>query len=95
MKPRDFFLFIWSIPRCFLQGLIIVYQKTLSLDHGFFAKYYPYRVCKYYPTCSQYGYEAIGRFGVLRGGCMTVWRILRCNPWSHGGVDEVPHRGEK
>ena len=48
--------------------------------------------CKYYPTCSQYGLEATERFGALKGGCMTIWRILRCNPFSKGGYDPVPEK---
>ncbi|HIQ81308.1 MAG TPA: membrane protein insertion efficiency factor YidD [Candidatus Scatavimonas merdigallinarum] len=48
--------------------------------------------CKYYPTCSQYGLEAIERFGAFKGGCMTIWRILRCNPFSKGGYDPVPEK---
>ena len=42
-------------------------------------------MCKYIPTCSQYGLEAIERFGAFKGGLLTLWRILRCNPWSRGG----------
>ena len=46
--------------------------------------------CKYYPTCSQYGLEAIEKYGALKGGVLAVWRILRCNPFSKGGDDPVP-----
>ncbi len=46
--------------------------------------------CKYYPTCSQYALEAIRRYGALKGGALALWRILRCNPFSHGGYDPVP-----
>jgi uncharacterized protein len=43
--------------------------------------------CKYHPSCSQYAVDAIRRYGILRGLVLTAWRLLRCNPWSHGGVD--------
>jgi uncharacterized protein len=46
--------------------------------------------CRYVPTCSQYGYEAISKHGFFKGGLLTAWRILRCNPWSLGGYDPVP-----
>ena len=45
--------------------------------------------CKYHPSCSEYAVEAIRRYGVLRGVVLAAWRILRCNPWSHGGVDHA------
>jgi uncharacterized protein len=45
--------------------------------------------CKYYPTCSQYALDAIREWGVLRGLLLVAWRLLRCNPWSHGGVDHA------
>lgn len=51
--------------------------------------------CKYYPTCSQYGYEAIETFGVLKGSALAIWRILRCNPFSKGGFDPVPQKKQK
>lgn len=46
--------------------------------------------CKYYPTCSAYALEAIRRHGLIYGGGLAIWRILRCNPWSKGGIDYVP-----
>ena len=78
-----------------VRGLIVLYQKTLSLDHGPLSKYSAFSVCKYHPTCSEYGYTAISSFGVIRGVPMTVWRVLRCNPWSLGGYDPVPGEDAK
>lgn len=45
--------------------------------------------CRFYPSCSQYGYEAIERYGVIKGGALALWRLLRCNPLSKGGFDPV------
>ena len=50
------------------------------------------RRCKYEPTCSMYAVQAIRRFGILRGLVLAGWRLLRCNPFSHGGFDPVPER---
>ena len=64
-------------------GLINFYRKNLS---GM--KTTP--TCKFIPTCSEYGIEAIEKYGALKGGLLTIWRILRCNPFSKGGYDPVP-----
>ena len=48
--------------------------------------------CKYYPSCSEYAAQAITRFGILRGLILAAWRLLRCNPWSLGGVDPVENQ---
>ncbi len=55
------------------------YQRVVSPMFG--------RRCKYHPTCSEYAAQAIGEFGVARGTVLAGWRLLRCNPFSHGGVD--------
>ena len=47
------------------------------------------RRCKYHPSCSEYAVQAVRRYGVLRGFVIAAWRLLRCNPWSNGGVDLV------
>ena len=47
------------------------------------------RRCKYHPSCSEYAVQAIRTYGVLRGLVLAAWRLLRCNPWSHGGLDPV------
>lgn len=64
-------------------GLIKFYRKYLSPLKG-------HATCKYFATCSQYAIEAIEKYGVLKGGLLAVWRILRCNPFSKGGYDPVP-----
>ena len=51
------------------------------------APFLPTNTCKYHPSCSEYAALAIGKHGVLRGVPMAGWRLVRCNPWSHGGVD--------
>ena len=48
--------------------------------------------CRYYPTCSNYAIEAIRELGPVRGSILAAWRVLRCNPFSHGGVDELKDR---
>ena len=45
--------------------------------------------CKYYPSCSQYALDALRQFGLFKGTVLAGWRLLRCNPWSHGGVDQA------
>lgn len=63
-------------------GLIRFYQLAIS----------PYTLpsCRYLPTCSHYGYEAIEKHGLIKGGLLTAWRLFRCNPLSKGGIDPVP-----
>jgi len=73
-----------------LLSLIRLYQKTLSLDHGFLGRVFGERFCRFYPTCSAYTYEAIERYGVMRGSFIGLKRILRCHPWNEGGVDYLP-----
>jgi hypothetical protein len=80
---------LFLLPRKAAVLLVTLYQKTLSPDHGWLKARYPHGYCKYHPTCSQYAKQAFHKYGILRGGSVAIWRILRCNPWSGGGVDEV------
>ena len=63
-------------------GLIKLYQMTLSPLIG--------RSCRYTPTCSNYGLEAIRKYGPFKGGWLTLKRIVSCNPWGGSGYDPVP-----
>lgn len=69
--------------------LIRLYQRTLSFDHGIFSGLFPYGWCRFYPTCSEYAYQAVVKYGVIRGGVKALWRVLRCHPFSKGGYDPV------
>jgi uncharacterized protein len=71
--PRN----IQNIPRILLLFLIVLYQKT-------FSRAIPANTCRFYPTCSHYGYQAIFKFGVLKGGWMAIQRVFRCNPFNTG-----------
>ena len=68
---------------------IRLYQETLSLDHGWLKRFFPDGYCRFHPTCSEYGHQAIHKYGLIRGIPLTVWRILRCNPFNRGGDDPV------
>jgi uncharacterized protein len=70
-----------------LIGLIKFYRSAIS----------PYTpsTCRFYPTCSQYGLEAVRRFGAIKGGYLTIKRITKCHPFHTGGVDLVPEKKNK
>jgi putative membrane protein insertion efficiency factor len=72
---------IFRLPAYLGVALVYVYRYTLgALFPG---------GCKYHPSCSQYAIDALRRYGLVRGIVLTGWRLLRCNPWSKGGVDYV------
>ena len=62
-------------------AVVYVYRFTLSPLVG--------GSCKYHPSCSRYAIDALREYGAVRGSILAGWRLLRCNPWSHGGVDRV------
>lgn len=66
---------------------IILYQKTMSPDHGPIRIYFKHGYCRFYPTCSEYSKQAILKYGIIRGGLKGIYRVLRCNPWNKGGID--------
>lgn len=71
------------LPRTALLALIRLYQLTLS-------RALPANTCRFYPSCSRYGFQAVQKYGVLKGGLLAAWRVLRCNPFNPGGYDPVP-----
>ena len=66
-------------PRLVGLGLVQAYRLTIGPLFG--------GRCKYHPSCSRYALDAIDEYGLGRGAVLAGWRLLRCNPWSHGGVD--------
>jgi conserved hypothetical protein YidD len=78
MTPLKWLLLL---PRNVLISPVLLWRKVISPTYG--------NVCRYYPSCSSYGLQSLQRLGVFKGLPLTLWRILRCNPWSDGGVDEV------
>lgn len=67
----------------FLISIIKVYRKIPFISHSY---------CKYYPTCSEYAITALERFGFFKGMYLTTKRIFKCNPFSKGGIDQVPFK---
>ncbi len=72
------------IPRNLVLAFLTAYRAVISPLYG--------DVCAYYPSCSAYAVGAVQQHGAVKGAVLAAWRILRCNPWSQGGVDDVhPH----
>lgn len=70
--------------------LIQIYQKYFSPDRGLLSLLHPFPgACRFRPTCSEYAYQAIEKYGLFKGGFKTIFRILRCHPFSKGGWDPV------
>ena len=69
--------------------LIRLYQNTLSPDTGFFSDKHPNGFCRFHPHCSEYGYQAVKKYGVLKGFFLFFKRFIRCNPFNKGGIDPL------
>tara|TARA_B100001057_G_scaffold175333_1_gene175948 strand:- start:206 stop:445 length:240 start_codon:yes stop_codon:yes gene_type:complete len=75
-------LLISNLFKLLVINLIKIYQRFVS-------PFFP-SSCKFSPSCSKYGIEAINKYGGLKGSVITIKRILKCNPWSKGGYDPIP-----
>jgi hypothetical protein len=85
------FLNFFSIQtRALVLVVIRLYQKTLSFDHGPLAKIFPFWGCRFHPSCSEYTFQAIAKYGVFKGCWLGLKRVIRCHPLSPGGHDPVP-----
>jgi hypothetical protein len=82
-RLRDLPISLLNLPRFLLLILIRAYQMT-------FSRLMPQNTCRFYPSCSHYGYQAIYKHGVIKGSVLAAWRILRCNPFNAGGYDPIP-----
>lgn len=69
--------------------LVRTYQMTLSFEHGIAGYLFPYRVCRFSPTCSAYAIAALRQYGLFAGLMVSLKRILRCHPWRAGGHDPL------
>lgn len=69
--------------------IIRIYQATLSPDHGVVSQRFPYGYCRFHPTCSEYSYQSIEKYGIIKGTWYSMKRIVRCNPFNQGGEDPV------
>lgn len=78
----------WMVlaPRNGVLGFLWLYRRVISPLYG--------SVCRYYPSCSAYAVGAVQYHGALGGVVLSAWRILRCNPWSKGGIDDPPEKKE-
>lgn len=72
---------VYLLPRNAMIAFMLAYRKVISPLYG--------EVCRYYPSCSRYSLEAYQQRGFMVGVALTVWRLLRCNPFSPGGIDDV------
>ena len=79
---RDIPLKLIILPRLPLLALLRFYQMTIS-------RALPPNTCRFYPSCSHYGYQAIYKYGAIKGSIMAIWRVLRCNPFNPGGYDPI------
>ena len=81
---RHLGLWVVLLPRNIALGILLVYRTVISTLYG--------NVCRYYPSCSLYALRAIQYHGVLWGISLGSLRLLRCNPWAKGGIDDPPER---
>jgi hypothetical protein len=81
-RLRDIPVNLGTLPRLPVLALIRAYQLTIS-------RALPAGTCRFHPTCSHYGYQAIAKYGLFKGGGMAIWRVLRCQPFNSGGYDPV------
>ena len=80
---RDIPITVRNLPRLISMAIIRLYQLTIS-------RALPEGTCRFYPSCSQYAYQALGKYGFLKGSLLAIKRIVRCQPFHPGGYDPVP-----
>ena len=90
-KINEKYFFEYTVLKNTILNLIRVYQKTLSFDHGFFSYLNnpSFLGCRFYPTCSEYAFRAVEKYGTTKGVFLAIKRIFRCHPFSKGGHDPL------
>jgi len=86
---RNLLRHIWYLPRNLIVAGIILYQKTLSPDHGPLHPLYPYGYCRHHPTCSEYGKQAVQKHGCILGLLLIIRRLLTCHPWQTPSQERI------
>ncbi len=78
---------LFLLPRQVFLVFIKLYQLTFSPDHGLLKNRFPHGFCPFYPSCSSFAYQKIEKKGIFLGLPPAIWRIIRCHPWTKGGID--------
>jgi len=86
-QPPRPLLELWLAPRNLAIAIMLGYRRVISPLYG--------QVCRYYPSCSHYAVEAFQRQGFVFGVALTAWRLVRCNPFTRGGIDDAPERAHQ
>lgn len=76
-------------------AIVKIYQILISPEKSFWGRGRNIKICRFHPTCSDYAIGSLRQHGIIKGGFLSIKRILRCHPWNPGGYDPVPSKNNK